>query len=1270
MLSILNSRLRLLIDGVTPGGFLSDATLPLDTWTHVAGVYDGLNAHLYINGSLEASVTARGSIPTSDRPLTIGANAALAYGGTHFNGLIDEAAVFNRALSADEIAFIYDQAAAGKTKDQGNTSGIRIEQGATNNNVGGTTEAARNVISGNTDAGVVIASGAIGNVLQGNTIGTNASGDAAVPNHTGIVLGSPDNTVGGTSAGAANVISGNVVGLRVGAGSYSPTTQIHGNRVGTNLAGDAAIPNFAGIVIDAGATGVLVGGTVQGTGNLISGNSGTGVTINGSENTVEGNSIGTTLDGMSALGNGWAGVFVDNGADNLIGGAEAAARNVISGNATGMGVYVFGPLATGNQVAGNFVGVGRDGATDLGNSRGVAVGGDHGHGFGAPGNLIGGTTEAERNVISGNYYSNVSLGRTLGTTVQGNIIGMDWTGTLSLERTRIGVSVYDDRNSLIGGVEPGAGNLVAGCLWNVYVAGRWVDGGSVGTRVQGNRIGMPFLDNQWGVYVDAHDQYHPPLEVNDILIGGSEPGAGNQILGNWKQQIMVRGPNAHNVTIQGNTIGPDEPNAYPYGDGVLVEDASGVVIGGTESGQANTIAFNPGAGVIVTGENSVGNSIRGNSIFDNGGLGIDLGGDGITRNDIRDLDTGPNDQQNIPQISLAETGSRTRVAGVLHSMPSSSFTVDFYTITERDPSGHGEGRRWLDEAVVATDANGYGSWDVVLDAVTVEGELITATATNAIGSTSEFSQSISDDVPANTLVVTNTNDSGIGSLRQAIVAANQIPGSDPVHIWFRLHNNDPRFLDIDSHLPGGDTLPDVYRFSPLSALPPLTRGNVSIDGESQFRLSGRGKNPFGPMIVLSGSEITSTANGLHLDSGGNHVHGLTIQQFAGAGILVTGEDNTITGSFIGTSALGDASGAALPGIVGWWPGEGTADDIAGNHDGTLMNGTTFASGIVGQAFSFDGVDDYVDVGPGNDLDAMTLESWVFIDPPKNTGEQRVISRDNYRQQGVRKAFALKTSSPYVSGQHGRATFGVLVYGDSRDIDVIEASSPLTAGWHHLAGVRDTDAGRFELYVDGELVASKTPTVFGVIDSDVNTVIGRVSATSGLEHYDGLIDEPTIYDRGLSAEEVEFIFNQGSTGKGTGNPANDGNGIHILDSSDNLIGGTTEAARNVISGNNGSGIQITRGSQNVIQGNYIGTDVTGTVAMGNEGNGIWLVDSSNTLIGGTTAAERNIISGNAPTGIVIDGALCTGNTIVGNYIGTDVTGTANLGNRSDGVAIMG
>ena len=128
----------------------------------------------------------------------------------------------------------------------------------------------------------------------------------------------------------------------------------------------------------------------------------------------------------------------------------------------------------------------------------------------------------------------------------------------------------------------------------------------------------------------------------------------------------------------------------------------------------------------------------------------------------------------------------------------------------------------------------------------------------------------------------------------------------------------------------------------------------------------------------------------------------------------------------------------------------------------------------------------------------------------------------------------------------------------------------------------------------------------------------------------------------------------------------GSGVVINYAVGNTIGGTTAAARNVISGNL-NGVYIAGGSANVVEGDYIGTDTTGTVAIGNgpdpAGIGVGLDNTTNDTVGGTTAGARNVISGNVDNGIPIFNASSADNVIEGNFIGTDVTGTVAIRNGS-------
>ena len=166
---------------------------------------------------------------------------------------------------------------------------------------------------------------------------------------------------------------------------------------------------------------------------------------------------------------------------------------------------------------------------------------------------------------------------------------------------------------------------------------------------------------------------------------------------------------------------------------------------------------------------------------------------------------------------------------------------------------------------------------------------------------------------------------------------------------------------------------------------------------------------------------------------------------------------------------------------------------------------------------------------------------------------------------------------------------------------------------------------------------------------------------------------------IAGNLADGVFVDGSTGNlilgnyigldaaGTTAIGNDGSGIWMSGASGNTIGGTVLGARNVISGNVVDGITGIGSSGNLIQGNYVGTDVTGSLAIGNGEDGVYLQDGSNNTVGGTTAAARNVISGNTWSGLTFYG-IGSNNVAQGNYIGTDHTGTVDLGNLEQGVLV--
>jgi hypothetical protein len=185
------------------------------------------------------------------------------------------------------------------------------------------------------------------------------------------------------------------------------------------------------------------------------------------------------------------------------------------------------------------------------------------------------------------------------------------------------------------------------------------------------------------------------------------------------------------------------------GHGVhILSDATGNRIGtdgfdpAANAVEGNIITGNTLDGVRV-GDGAVRNPIRGNSIHSNGTLGIDLAGDGVTRNDSLDPDNGPNQLQNYPVITQARLQRGvTRVVGVLNSIPKANFTIDVYANSPADPSGSGEGQRWIGTRTVTTNRAGVANFNESLDATVSAGEFITATGTDNAGNTSEFSAAI------------------------------------------------------------------------------------------------------------------------------------------------------------------------------------------------------------------------------------------------------------------------------------------------------------------------------------------------------------------------------------------------------------------------------------------------------------------------------------------------------------------------------------------------
>jgi hypothetical protein len=330
---------------------------------------------------------------------------------------------------------------------------------------------------------------------------------------------------------------------------------------------------------------------------------------------------------------------------------------------------------------------------------------------------------------------NVASGTVIDGISQPNADCSTWPPTLQIILDGTNQSVSTPGLYLLGS------DVVQGLVIEKFTSGITADGGN--NFIQCNYLGAGATGT-----ASAPNGYGLRLVSDNNVVGGIIASTRNLISGNSLDGIQITS-GASNNTISGNYIGTKADGLAPLpnaGSGVLIDNGRDNQVGGLLSGQVNTIQSNLGAGITVKQSGSAvtqGNHFYHNSLAYNSGLGIDLGAGGVTLNDPKDPDTGPNMLQNYPWINnVIHVGTKHLISGFLDSLPSTTFHIELFRNPACDPYGYGEGYAYIDSLAVTTDASGLASFAIFSNIPVSAAMTATATDTGATGNgvaTSEFS---------------------------------------------------------------------------------------------------------------------------------------------------------------------------------------------------------------------------------------------------------------------------------------------------------------------------------------------------------------------------------------------------------------------------------------------------------------------------------------------------------------------------------------------------
>lgn len=411
-------------------------------------------------------------------------------------------------------------------------------------------------------------------------------------------------------------------------------------------------------------------------------------------------------------------------------------------------------------------------------------------------------------------------------------------------------------------------NVIKGLVINGFInvgRGIKINSGSNFNIIQGNflgtdRYGLTAVPNNSGVEISGGFN----------IIGGTSPSDRNVISGNGTG-IKLLGGNFNE--IKGNLIGvgADGGSPVPNEFGLTFHSLAGGTVGGTEEETANVIANNTGPGVYV-GDWNPRASIRRNSIHSNGGLGIDLWNIGVNGNDNCDPDSGGNDKQNFPVISSANLfGGGAQIQASLNSRSNQQYLIDYYANPISDISGYGEGKTWIGSQTVSTGSNcTTGTFTFNAPSVPADTTNITATATDSLGRTSEFSQAVGTLVSISGTVRNASNNpvSGVSvQLRNSIsspIIRNAVTDSAGRFVFTGLNPGSDYFVSMTkaNHTFSPPTRTYTALTSPADDNYTANINYLTISG----KVSTNGVGVSGVTVTLSGAASRTATT----DSAGNY----------------------------------------------------------------------------------------------------------------------------------------------------------------------------------------------------------------------------------------------------------------------------------------------------------------------------------------------------------------------------------------------------------------